>query len=73
MRLRRRPPRPLPLVALLATFAVLASACTAAEGEPRRSESPDASWSPSVITSGSPEGGFDATALQTRFPIKHVV
>jgi len=26
-----------------------------------------------VITTGSPEGGFDATALETRFPIKHVV
>ncbi|HEU4354288.1 MAG TPA: alkaline phosphatase family protein [Actinomycetota bacterium] len=73
MRLRRRPSRPLAVVAALAGFAVFAAACSAAEGEPRRSESPQPSWSPSVITSGSPEGGFDASALDTKFPIKHVV
>ena len=73
MRFPRRHPRPLPVVAALVAFAALAAACTAAEGEPRGSESPQPSWSPSVITTGSPEGGFDATALETKFPIKHVV
>ena len=73
MRLPRPPARPLPLIAALAAFAALAAACSTAEGEPRRSESPQPSWSPSVITTGSPEGGFDAEALDTEFPIKHVV
>jgi len=70
---RRRFPRPLPVVAVLAAFTALAAACTTAEGEPRGSASPQPSWSPSVITTGSPETGFDATALETEFPIKHVV
>ncbi|GIU99223.1 MAG: hypothetical protein KatS3mg014_0839 [Actinomycetota bacterium] len=61
-----------PLAALVAA-AALAAACVRAGGEPRDPVSPRPSWSPSVITTGSPEGGFDATALETRFPIKHVV
>ncbi len=73
MRLPRPPARPLPLIVALAAFAALAAACSTAEGEPRRSESPQPSWSPSVITTGSPEGGFDAEALETEFPLKHVV
>ena len=73
MRVRRRHPLPSPIVAVLVALAALAAACTVAAGLPRGSESPQPSWSPSVITTGSPEAGFDAAALETAFPIKHVV
>ncbi len=56
-------------------LAAIGAACTSAEGGPRPSgsRSPQPSWSPSSITTGSPQGGFDASALETATPIKHVV
>jgi phospholipase C len=69
MRPRRSRPRPTLLVAWLLAFAAVAAACTAAD--PGRSPSP--TWTPNVITTGAPEGGFDASVLETAFPIKHVV
>jgi phospholipase C len=69
------PSRPRPsgatLAAWLLAFAAVAAACTAEAADPRRSPSP--TWTPDVITTGAPEGGFDAAALETAFPIKHVV
>jgi phospholipase C len=73
MRSPRPSSRPLGLAAASLAFALLVAACSTAEGDPRGSGSPSPSWSPSVITTGSAEGGFDATALETATPIKHVV
>jgi phospholipase C len=67
----RSPRSSIPILAL--ALVALVGACVSATGDPRGSSSPQPSWSPSVITTGSPKGGFDATALETRFPIKHVV
>jgi phospholipase C len=66
---------PLPLLAAIAAFALLAAACTSSEAHPRASgPSPRASAtpSPSVLTAGAPRA-FDASRLRTEFPIKHVV
>ncbi|HSL14658.1 MAG TPA: alkaline phosphatase family protein, partial [Actinomycetota bacterium] len=64
-------PRAATLAAWLLAFAAVAAACTAEATDPGRSPSP--TWTPDVITTGTPEGGFDAAALETAFPIKHVV
>ncbi len=71
----RTPPhrRVVPALALLFALASIAAACdTATEAEPRTSPSPDPTRSPSVVTTGTPEA-FDATALDTMTPVKHVV
>jgi phospholipase C len=61
-------------VVALTAAAVLGVACTSADGGSLASPTTTPStWTPTVITTGAPEGGFDATSLETRFPIKHVV
>ena len=52
--------------------ALVAAACSSGAPEPRATASPSPLPSPSVITTGAPEV-FDATQLETEFPIKHVV
>ena len=64
--------RVLSWVASVLGLALIAAACTASGAEPRATSSPPASPSPSVSTAGSPDA-FDATALETATPIKHVV
>jgi phospholipase C len=70
--MRPSSPRHLSSLAALVAFALLGAACTSSQAEPRGSQSPQPSWSPSVITTGAPEA-FDAEQLKTKFPIKHVV
>jgi phospholipase C len=57
-------------LAWLTVFAAVAACSRTAAGSGER---PSPRWTPYVLTTGAPEGGFDATALETRFPIKHVV
>jgi phospholipase C len=61
---------------LSATIALVlvAAGCSASEAEPRRTNPPRTSSSPSVgaLTRGEPET-FDADSLETATPIKHVV
>jgi phospholipase C len=71
--MRHSGPRHLPPLAALVALVLLAAACSSSQAEPRGSASPPApSWSPSVITTGSPQV-FDAEQLKTKYPIKHVV
>ena len=64
--------RALPWLATIVGLGLIALACNASEAEPRAPSSPTPSASPSAVTSGSPDA-FDADALQTTTPIKHVV
>jgi phospholipase C len=70
----REPSRSLRWAAALLGFALAAAACDGSlpgtQGSPSATPSP--SPSPSVLTTGRPEV-FDASALETEFPIKHVV
>ena len=66
----RSPRRALPVFAAFVALSAIAAACTVSEAEPRTS--PAASPSPSVASTGAPEA-FDAAALETDTPIKHVV
>ena len=65
-------PRALPWVAAILGLGLIAAACSTSEAEPRPTTSPVPSPSPSVSSTGSPDV-FDATALETSTPIKHVV
>jgi phosphoesterase family protein len=62
----------LPWVAAVLGLGLIAAACSASEAEPRAKSSPPAPSSPSVSTTRSPDA-FDAAALETATPIKHVV
>jgi phospholipase C len=64
--------RALPWLATIVGLALIAVACSTSEAEPRAPSSPTPSASPSAVTSGSPDA-FDADALETTTPIKHVV
>ena len=64
--------RVLPWVATVLGLGLIAAACSTSAAEPRASSSRAPSPSPSVITTGSPDA-FDAAALETATPIKHVV
>jgi phospholipase C len=66
------PRHALPWVAAVLGLGLIGAACSASEAEPRATSPPPASPSPSVSTTGSPDA-FDATALETATPIKHVV
>ena len=66
------PSRALRRAAALLCFGLAAAACDGSVPATQGSSSPAASPSPSVITTGRP-GVFDASALDTEFPIKHVV
>ena len=62
----------LPWVAAVLGLGLIGAACSASEAEPDATSSPPATPSPSASTTGSPDA-FDATALETATPIKHVV
>ena len=64
--------RALPWLATIVGLALIAVSCSTSEAEPRAPTSPTPSASPSAVTRGSPDA-FDADALETTTPIKHVV
>jgi phospholipase C len=67
-----RRPGTLPWIALLLGLGLVAAACDGVAPASTPSPTTEPIPSPSVITTGRPEV-FDASSLETEFPIKHVV
>jgi phospholipase C len=65
-------PRPISWLAVLLVLGLIGAACDGTGATSSDSVSPSPSSSPGVVGTGAPEP-FDAAALETAFPIKHVV